>query len=116
MRIDPSVFESVKAANSDLDLHLLSHDGFEIVVRSPSRAAYKKFRKWASDPSKRDLAIEELVTMSVVAVGGCTSTKEDDVSAAWERMLDRRPALSETFGNKLLSLAGMSDEAEAKKL
>jgi hypothetical protein len=87
-------------------LHEISHDGESVIVKSPNRATWKRFRAQAQDDGKRIIAMEELVRACVV----------HPERGELEGLLDRRPGLVETFGKALADLAGASDKAEKKAL
>lgn len=88
------------------DLTQLDHAGESVIVKSPNRATWKRFRAQAQDEGKRIIAMEELVRACVVHPD----------RAGLEAMLDRKPGLVETFGKELAELAGASDKAEKKAL
>lgn len=95
-----------KLAESGIELHLLSSGEHHIVVKQPDRATYKRFRSMVADQAKRADAPEALVRDCVVY------PDRDGFNA----LLERHPALGDVFAAKLLDIAGMNSEAEAKKL
>jgi hypothetical protein len=104
MALSPEVLERLSAMN--IELHLLSADGVDIVVKRPDRPSYKRFRAMVSDQAKRADAPETLVRDCIVY-----PTREE-----FNTLLESKPALGDVFGAKLLDLAGMTAEADAKKL
>jgi len=84
----------------------LSHEDESVIVKTPNRATWKRFRAQIMDESKRVIAFEELVRACVV----------HPERPALESMLDRKPGLIETFGKALSELAGAGEKAEKKAL
>lgn len=75
------------------------------VFRGPTRAEYKRFRAAIHDPRKKADATEMLVRDCVVH----PSPEEFD------RWCDKKPATPEVCSDAVLTLAGITDEAEAGK-
>lgn len=87
-------------------LHQLDHAGEAVIVKSPNRATWKRFRSQAQDEAKRLIAMEELVRACVV----------HPERGELEAMLDRKPGLVESFGKVLAELAGAGTDVEKKAL
>jgi uncharacterized protein Yka (UPF0111/DUF47 family) len=87
-------------------LFILRYEEHALLVRPMSRGDYKRLFTKLSDPKKSADAMEEVVSV-------CTFYPSSD---GIEEMLDERPGLATTFGDKLLDIAGMSRDADAKKL
>lgn len=116
MPIDEQTLESLKAKHGSV-LHLKFFDpndereekdrtpAAEIVVKRPSRAAYKRWRSMIVDDAKKADAVETLMKDAVV----------HPTLPEWEAMLDEYPALPETFGGEVLKLLGANTKADAKK-
>jgi hypothetical protein len=98
----------LKAKHPNAELHLLTNDdtGTEVVVKTPNDAEWRRFRSMSSDDAQRANALRTLVIACVV---------QPD-PAAFTSMLDSRPGLSETFGNKLVEIAGVSLATTVRKL
>lgn len=88
------------------EVHELAFEGRTIFVKKPPRAEWKRFRKLASDPARRDEAMEQLL------FGCCVHPDK----AGLDKMLEDLPALDVQFGAELVRLAGGKGDAEAKKL
>jgi hypothetical protein len=86
--------------------HLLSASGVDIIVKTPDRGAYKRFRAMLSNDSKRADAPEALLR-------DCLVYPEPGV---FEQILNGAPALGDIFAAKVVELTGLTSEAEAKKL
>jgi hypothetical protein len=100
------IVAKAKADNPNAELHLLTVEDDQVIVRVPSGAAYQFFKDMASDDKKKTRALEEL-TRSCVVYPDAT---------AFDALLERRPGLGTSFGGKLVELAGVVEEVEAKKL
>lgn len=104
MSLSPEVLERLAAMG--MELHHLSSDEYDVVVKRPDRPSYKRFKSMMSDPQKRVDALEQLMRDCLVH-----PTRQE-----FDAMLDKRPALGDLFGARVLELAGLTAEAEAKKL
>jgi hypothetical protein len=104
MAIDSAAIEDLKAKHGEV--HQLSHAGVEVIVRTPGRAQWKRFRALTADEKRRPDALETLLRDCLLY------PSLSDLDA----ILDRRPGLAETFGGQLVELAGLSGEAEKKDL
>jgi hypothetical protein len=106
--IKPEVLSEL--ASKGIELHLLSApgspDNYQVVVRRPNRGEYKRFRAMQSDEKQKPAAVEALLFDVLVY------PERPELN----RMLDERPALADVFGAKVLELAGLTGEAEGKKL
>jgi hypothetical protein len=95
-----------KFPNRGLTRFVATVSGKEYVVYAvrPTRALYKRFRKQVSDDRVKSEALELLVCECVV----------HPEPALFQAVLDEAPGLSETFGEKLLEVSGLSVAADAK--
>ena len=80
-------------------------DGTEIVIKIPSRGAYKRFRAKLFNEKQRHEAFEDLIVDCIVHPS----------TADWGKMLDARPGLCESFGPKIAEILGVGLEVSAKK-
>lgn len=103
--IDPATLDALREKHGELH-ELPLGEGEAVLVRRPRRADYKKFRGKADREATRADALEILARDCIVW---------PDV-AAFEAMLERRPALADVVGGKLLELAGLSEDPDTKKL
>jgi hypothetical protein len=99
---------TLKVENPGFELHLLTNDDTEaqVVVKTPSEGEWRRFRSMSSDDAQRAMALRALVL-------GCVVYPTMPEFAA---MLDRRPGLAETFGSKLVDIAGVSMATTVRKL
>ncbi len=102
--MDQKVIEELKAQHGEI--HQLSYAGVDVIVRAPSRAAWKRYRALMSDAARRADSFEVLLRDCLLH----PSLQELD------GILDRRPGLAETFGAELVEIAGLGKEAEKKVL
>lgn len=104
MPIDPAVLAELTEKHPNAVV--LTAEGDSVVVLPPSRAIWKRFRTFAADEKRRPDAFEALLRDCLVHPD----------KAGLEALLERRPGLAENFGGKLLELAGLAAEVEAKAL
>jgi len=104
MRPDDSTIQRLKAEHGEV--YLVESGGVAVVVRPPRSPEYKRFRSLVMDEKRRPDALERLTRDCVV----WPDPEELDA------LLERRPALAEVVGGKLLELAGAAEEVEIKKL
>lgn len=102
--------EKLKATHPGADLHLISAGGGDrevsVVAKVPNRERWMRFKAQAQDQHRKAVAVEALVIDCVV------HPSPQEVA----QMLEARPALTETFGNKIAELAGLEETVTAKKL
>lgn len=98
----------LKADNPGAELHLLTNDETEaeVVVKTPSEPEWRRFRSMSSDDSQRAMALRSLVLACVVR----------PPMEEFAEMLERKPGLAETFGSKLVDIAGVSMATTVRKL
>lgn len=104
----PEVVDRVKNENPGVELRQLTADDTEdtFIFKAPTRGEYKRFRKMANDPGQRSEAIEALFW-------GClVYPPAQEVRA----IMELRPGLADTFGDKLTDWAGAGQEVREKKL
>ena len=104
MALDPKILEELKAKHSDL--HLLSHDGVEVVAKRPGKAEYRRFRDMIRDEKRAADAAETFVRACIVYPD----------AGAVTAIIAQRPAIVDTLANTLVGLAGLTREAEATPL
>jgi hypothetical protein len=75
---------------------VLEAGDYTVVVRKPTRAHWRRFREYASDPAKRPICAETLFRDCVVYPD----------AKALEAMLEDKPALAELFGGEVADIAG----------
>lgn len=105
MEIPQEALDQAKATHGEV--FRLDHDEASVLVRPPKRAEYRKFKATilGNQAAAAD-ALETLLREVVVY----------PAPEAFDAMLDRWPGLSETFGQKVLEIAGVSEQATLKKL
>ncbi len=104
MPIDTSIIDDLKAKNSEV--FQLSHGDAEVLVKGPTRPAWKRFRALAADEKRRSDALEQLLRDCLLYPS----------LEGLDAMLEKKPGLAETFGSRLVDIAGLSDEVEKKVL
>ena len=104
--IDQKVIDELKAANTGVKLHQLTHGEDSIVVRSPSPAIYRKARANQRD-SKMALDANELF------VRDCLVFPDQKTFGV---LLQEQPGLAETFATSLVEIAGAVGACEVVPL
>ena len=102
--MDQTPLEKAKAQYPDAQPLKVKIDGEEIVILviPPTRLLWRKFKMCIQNERTRPDAFEQLVR-------DCTKwPSAEDLSA----MLEKRPALGETFGDAIAELAGAGLEVE----
>jgi hypothetical protein len=102
--LTPDQIDALKADHGQL--HVLEACDRAIIVKMPSRQEYRKFKTMGMDAQKRPDALEVLVKLVTV----------HPVRHELEAMFEQLPALAETFGGKVVELAGAVEDASVKKL
>lgn len=98
--------DELKAKHGD-NLHMIRTDDDDMIVaKPPTKGTYDKYKAALFDNQKKTRAGEFLVR-------DCLVFPDKQTFAA---MLEEKPALAETFSQKLLELAGARESVEAKKL
>lgn len=92
-KIDKALLEQLRAQHGDV--FELTEGGETVVVKRPSRGDYRRFRQDRQDDKRRAMALETLFE-------ACLVHPELD---ALEPVLDRKPALADVFGGRLLEIA-----------
>jgi hypothetical protein len=93
-----------KFPHSDLSL-ITAPTGEVVVLRNPSREEWRRFKVKAADERKRSDAMEQLLSICVV----------EPSAVALDSMLEKRPALLETFCDELFEMAGLAKRDVEKK-
>lgn len=107
--MDQTKIDELKAANPGVKLHLLTPEGIngaEIVVKAPTRAQWKRFKTETQDVAKRATAIETL----------CLDCVVHPSRTEFEALLEKYPALAQTFAGEIGELAGAVEKVEKKEL
>jgi len=104
MALDTKTIERIKAEHGEV--YVLEAAGVSVVVRPPSRAAMKRFFNLSSREDRRYEALEALLQDSAVY----------PEPAELARLLEKKPGLVAPFGEKLVALAGATEEAEFRPL
>ena len=104
MPLDTKMIEKLKAEHGEV--YLLEAAGASVVVRPPSRAAMKRFFNLSSREDRRYEALEALLQDSAVY----------PEPAELARLLEKTPGLVAPFGEKLVALAGATEEADFRPL
>lgn len=105
----PEKLDELKAEHGEI--YLIRHPDGEfppVIVKKPSKTEYNRFKSEASHDRKAvaDKAVTGFFNRHVVY----PARGDLDV------ILEQYPALEDAYGKKLLELAGMVENAEAKKL
>jgi len=77
----------------------LTEGGETILARRPTRADWRKFKAARADDKKKIVALEEVFE-------ACLLLPELD---EFDRVLERKPALADTFGQLLIEIAAGED-------
>lgn len=104
-KLDPAIVADLKAKHGD-DLRTLTAGGVTVIVKSPTRAVWTQFRAATADATKRVVALEQLCRSCII------NPSPEDLGALFER----KPGLAESFGSRLVELAGAMEEAEVGEL
>lgn len=88
------------------EVHKLSALGETIVVKTPTGPIFDRFKEYGSDPERRTMA-------NVKLVGDCLVWPP---RAEFDEMIRRRPGLTETFGNEVAEIGGLTRKVEREKL
>jgi len=105
--MDAATIEKTKAEHPNVEiLHLTAKDGSEVLAKIPQKKEMDMFRDLASSDKTKSRSPERLLRACVL----------HPVQEELGMLLDRRPGLVESWVGKLLEAAGITEEAEAKKL
>lgn len=102
---DAELLERMKGEHPGEDLLSLRSGSAVAIFRSPPYAEWKRFRSLFLDPAKRSDALETLVY-------GCLVFP---TAPELRVMINRKPALAESWGGHLAAAAGMGAEVVEKK-
>lgn len=103
--MDASAIEALKLKHPTAELFLLTSESAEVVAKV-TKAEVDMFREFISSPATKARAMERFVKACVVFPSA------DEVRV----ILEKKPGLSEKWGDQLLDQAGMDEEVELKKL
>ena len=106
LMIDEQVIAELREKNVGVELHEISADGIDVIVRSPSRAEWKRFKAMGADDRRRLDAGETLLWDVLL------HPKREILDARF----DRAPGLAEVFVAKVLEIAGALTETQHRKL
>jgi hypothetical protein len=95
--------EEARLKNGDLVIVAAEKAGEVAAMRRPTRAEYQRFKQHRLDQRYRITALERLVESCLLV----------PTPAEFERVLEKKPVLADTFGERLLEEAGL-EEAHAK--
>lgn len=98
-------YEEAVANHGDDRVAIVESKLGPVLLRSPSRPEYKRFRSQLKPKGDNGDILEQLARQVVLY----PSRQEFDA------MLDRRPALADTVGNRALELAGAGEGETSKK-
>jgi predicted ATP-grasp superfamily ATP-dependent carboligase len=101
MPIDPKTIAELKSKHGDI--YVLSSKGSEVVVRGPTDAEWGAY---LDEREKRGARASKMLVLT------CAVHPDED---AVRTLLDRKPALAQIFGARVLEIAGMEEEATVKK-
>jgi hypothetical protein len=101
--IDPSTLAELKAKHGDV-LHLETDLG-DVVFKVATPELWQRFIDEVSDEDQRPRAMAPLVY-------GCRVYPEKE---EFDRILQRRPGLTQTLGNQLSAFCGLEKAAARKK-
>ena len=104
--VPQEAIDKAKAANPGRDIMLLSAGGYEVVAKAPGTAEMNMFRDLIASEKTKPRATERLLRACVL------HPSQEELGA----MLEKKPGLVESFGGKLVEEAGITEEAEVKKL
>jgi hypothetical protein len=99
----------LKSEHGELNLIRHPEDNFpRVIVKKVAKSEYSRFKSELGNDRKAvsEKALEGLLKRHVVY------PPRDE----FESILEDYPALADTYGKKLLALAGMSEDVDAKKL
>ncbi len=113
--ITEEIVAALKAEHGP-ELHLLEHDGVEVVAVAPPAPEWLRFQNDISNEDRRAGALPNLARGCIVYVDGAASTKRDDVRKRLDAVAGAKTGILTTFANSLTKLAGLSKEATVKKL
>jgi hypothetical protein len=102
----PEVYARVRKEHPSAELREFAAADGAVICKAPTRGDYKRFRTMYLDPVQRPMALEQLLAASLVH-----PDREE-----FSQLLERRPGLTEVFGEKLATWAGLGQEATEKKL
>ncbi len=101
-----STVERLKAEHPGVDLHLLNAGAMTAVFKAPPYAEWRRFKTMYMDTAQRPMAMEAL----------CFGCLVYPTAVEFREMLQRKPAIAESFGSRLVALAAPEEELVEKKL
>ncbi len=107
--IDEALVNSLKSKHPGCDLRQIGdEDEDPIIVRTPTLAEWKAFKAQARDDNKA-----KAMDAPAWLVKTCCVWPED---ATRKEIIDRKPAIVDTWANKLAEFAGVRESIASKKL
>lgn len=103
--MDADTIKKLKGEHGD-ELTVLSAGGYDVVVKTPGRAEWGRFKAAQADDRKRVQAAEILFRSCAVHPD----------AAAVDEMLVKRPGLGDRFALEIMELAGITADVEKKRL
>lgn len=104
--ITAELVEQLKAKHGD-DLHHLAPYEHGVICKAPDRAQFERFTAKLSENRNNTGPIREKLCRDVIV---------HPELAEVDALFDRRPGLITTFSNQISEIAGLEQEAHAKKL
>lgn len=110
-RIPEKTLEELKAKHGD-DVFVLTSPESEgdlqvqVAFKRPTRGIYRKYKAESVDEKKKTIAIENLAMACLIH-----PTPEE-----FDALLDRMPALADSFGLSLMDKVGGAGVADVKKI
>ncbi len=95
--------EEARAKHGEIVLVAAEKAGEVAALRRPTRAEYQRFKQHRNDQRYRTTALERLIEACILI----------PTAAEFEHVLEKKPVLADTFGERLLEEAGL-EEAHAK--
>lgn len=96
--------DAIKAEHGDV--FEIESSGVSIIVKAPSRGAWKRFRTSAQNERQRVNAVGNLLR-------DCLVWPDHN---AFEQILEKQPALEDVFAGEVVEIAGAAEATTRKKL
>jgi hypothetical protein len=104
--LTPEQEAKLKEAHPGAELHRLSNEYAEVVVKVPSFEVYQKFLDQLAEPSAKTHAPRLLLMACLV----------HPPEAEFRALIQTRPGVVQSFANDLVELAGLKAVTDRKKL
>jgi hypothetical protein len=106
MRFTDEQIAALKAANKEVQLHLVSACDEDFIVRAPNRTEWQSFKAAAQDPARKRVAPENFAKACAIS---------PDASAL-DTLFETMPGLAETMAGELAEIAGVDQKASHRRL